>query len=89
MGPETGGVVRIPPGTFEVAEPLIIGKSDVTIEDVTVVGNLFAGLRPKALTVTGRPSPAVLFSGNILADAEHDCSKLDKSLVNNNLGLEK
>jgi len=30
--PEAGGIVRIPPGTFEIAEPLIIGKSDVTIE---------------------------------------------------------
>lgn len=152
--PEAGGVVRIPPGTFEIAEPLIIGKSDVTIEGcgtaahiknintegksalilqhpdggenrnaelwrirlanlritgneksghgiearrineifiegVTVVGNLFAGLRPKALTVKGKPSEAVLFCGNMLADAEHDCDKLDKSLVNNNLGLDK
>ncbi|MBN2272282.1 MAG: right-handed parallel beta-helix repeat-containing protein [Sedimentisphaerales bacterium] len=58
-------------------------------KDVTVVGNLFAGLRPKAVSVKGKPSEAVLFSGNILTDAEHDCSKLDKSLVNNNLGLEK
>ena len=30
--PESGGVVRIPPGTFEIAEPLVVGKSDVTIE---------------------------------------------------------
>jgi len=57
--------------------------------DVSVVGNLFAGLRPKAVTVKGKPSESILFSGNLLTDAEADCDKLDKSLVNNNLGLKK
>lgn len=56
--------------------------------DVAVVGNLFSGLRPKAVTVKGKPSESILFSGNLLTDAEADCDKLDKSLVNNNLGLE-
>lgn len=30
--PEDGGVVRLPPGTFEISEPLKISKSDVLIE---------------------------------------------------------
>ena len=55
--------------------------------DVTVVGNLFASLRPKALTVKGKSSESVLFSANVLVDAETDCDKLGKSLVSNNLGL--
>ena len=32
--PEEGGVVRIPPGVFEIYEPLIINKPDVQIEGV-------------------------------------------------------
>ena len=42
-----------------------------------------------ALCRGGKPSQALLFSGNVLADAESECGKLDKSLVDNNLGLEK
>jgi len=30
--PKEGGVVRIPPGTFEIKKPLIVSKSDVTIQ---------------------------------------------------------
>lgn len=30
--PAEGGLVRIPPGTFEITEPLIVGKGDVAIE---------------------------------------------------------
>jgi len=58
-------------------------------KDVTVVGNLFSGLHPKAVTVKGKPSESILFSGNLLTDAEADCDKLDKSLVTNNLGFGK
>ncbi|MHC4536395.1 MAG: hypothetical protein ACYS6K_20790, partial [Planctomycetota bacterium] len=30
--PDEGGVVRLPPGTFEISEPLKVTKSDVLIE---------------------------------------------------------
>ena len=31
---DDGGIVRLPPGVFEISEPLIVGKPDVTIEGV-------------------------------------------------------
>jgi len=58
-------------------------------KDVTVVGNLFSSVRPKALLVQGRPGESVLFCDNVLVDAEADAAKLDKSLVDNKLGLSK
>jgi hypothetical protein len=54
-----------------------------------IVGNLFSGVRPKALLVRGQPGESVLFCDNVLVDAESDAGKLDKSLVDNNLGLSK
>jgi hypothetical protein len=30
--PETGGVVRLPPGEFEISQPLVIGRSDVLLQ---------------------------------------------------------
>jgi parallel beta-helix repeat protein len=54
-------------------------------QDVTVVGNLFSGLRPRAVTVTGQPSRYILFSDNVLADVDSDHDKLKDSMVTNNL----
>ncbi len=53
--------------------------------DVTVVGNLFSSVRPKALTIEGKPSKRVLFADNVLTDVASDHNKLDTSLVKNNL----
>ncbi len=53
--------------------------------DVTVVGNLFSSVRPKALTIKGKPSKRVLFSDNVLVDVSSDHKKLDASLVKDNL----
>jgi len=53
--------------------------------DVTVVGNLFSSVRPKALTIKGQPSKRVLFSDNVLVDVSSDHKKLDSSLVKDNL----
>ena len=53
--------------------------------DVTVVGNLFSSVRPKALTVKGRPSKGVLFSDNVLVDVTSDHKKLRASIVKDNL----
>jgi hypothetical protein len=53
--------------------------------DVAVVGNLFSSVRPKALTIKGKPSTRVLFADNVLADVASDHKKLGASLVEGNL----
>ncbi|HUU18580.1 MAG TPA: right-handed parallel beta-helix repeat-containing protein [Sedimentisphaerales bacterium] len=53
--------------------------------NVTVVGNLFSSVRPKALRVEGQTSESVLFADNVLVDVDSDHGKLDKSLVRDNL----
>ncbi|MEJ2702912.1 MAG: right-handed parallel beta-helix repeat-containing protein [Sedimentisphaerales bacterium] len=55
---------------------------------IAVSGNLFSGLRPKALTVKGEPSRHILFSDNVLIDAPSDHKKLEDSVVKNNLSEE-
>jgi hypothetical protein len=63
---------------------IIVGTSDVAI-----TGNVFSGVRPKALAVEGEPSRRVVFSNNVLTDVESDHTKLDNSsLVNDNLESE-
>jgi hypothetical protein len=53
--------------------------------NITVVGNLFSSVRPKALTIKGAPSKCVLFTDNVLVDVESDHRKLGTSLVKDNL----
>ncbi|MCH7558847.1 MAG: right-handed parallel beta-helix repeat-containing protein [Planctomycetes bacterium] len=57
--------------------------------DVTVVGNLFSSVRPKALTIEGKPSKRVLFADNVLTDVASDHNKLNASLVKDNLETAK
>jgi len=52
---------------------------------IAVTGNLFSGLRPKALTVEGPASKNVLFTDNVLVDTAGDHKKLEASLVKDNL----
>lgn len=52
---------------------------------VSVTGNLFSGLRPKALSLEGPASKHVLFSDNVLVDTAGDQSKLESSIVKDNL----
>jgi len=52
---------------------------------IAVTGNLFSGLRPKALTVEGPASKNVLFTDNVLVDTTGDHKKLEASLVKDNL----
>ncbi len=60
---------------------IIVGTSDVAI-----TGNVFSGVKPKALAVEGQASRRVVFSNNVLTDVESDHTKLDNSsLVNDNL----
>ena len=54
--------------------------------DVAICGNVFSGVRPKALTLEGEPSKRVVFANNVLTDVESEHTKLDdSSLVNDNL----
>ena len=53
--------------------------------DVSVVGNLFSGVRPKALTAKGQASKRILFADNVLTDVVSDHKRLDASLVTSNL----
>jgi hypothetical protein len=55
---------------------------------ITVTGNLFSGLRPKALSLEGPASKHVLFSDNVLVDTTGDYKKLEASLVKDNLEQE-
>jgi parallel beta-helix repeat protein len=57
--------------------------------DVTVVGNLFSSVRPKALRVEGQTSESVLFADNVLVDVNSDHRKLSTSLVKDNLEAER
>jgi len=52
---------------------------------VALTGNLFSGLRPKALSLEGPASKHVLFSDNVLVDTSGDQKKLEASLVKDNL----
>jgi hypothetical protein len=53
--------------------------------DITVVGNLFSSVRPKALAIIGKTSNKVLFTDNVLVDVASDHEKLEASLVEDNL----
>ena len=53
--------------------------------DISIVGNLFSSVRPKALVLKGEPSERVNFSGNVVTDAQSDQKNLKNSIVDNNL----
>jgi hypothetical protein len=53
--------------------------------DVAVSGNLFSGLRPKAVDASGEPSRRILFSNNVLTDAPSDHRRLTESVVTGNV----
>jgi len=53
--------------------------------DICVVGNMISSVRPKALTLKGKPSERINFSGNVITDAQSDQKKLKNSIVENNL----
>ena len=55
---------------------------------VAVSGNLFSGLRPKAISVEGEPSRHILFTDNLVIDGTSDHKKLEASLASDNLGVE-
>ena len=53
--------------------------------DICVVGNLMSSVSPKALELKGKPSERVVFSGNVITDAQSDQENLKNSIVENNL----
>jgi hypothetical protein len=55
--------------------------------EIAVVGNLFSGVRPKALAAEGEPSRCIPFCDNVLVDSPSDDEKLETSSVENNLPL--
>jgi len=54
---------------------------------IAVSGNLFSGLRPKAITLEGEPSKHILFTDNLVIDGVSDHLKLEASLASDNLGI--
>lgn len=65
-----------------------IAASGLTLEgtsDIAVSGNLFSGVTPRAVAVTGAPTRRVLFSGNVLTEVASDQGKLSESVVGGNL----
>ena len=56
---------------------------------VTVVGNLFSSVRPKALTTKGEQSKHILFSDNALVDVDSEHWRLGSSIVKDNLGARR
>jgi hypothetical protein len=55
---------------------------------IAVSGNLFSGLRPKAISLEGDPTKHVLFTDNLVIDATSDHKKLEASWARDNLGVE-
>lgn len=58
-------------------------------QDITVTGNLFAGLSTQALSLGDIKSKRIVISNNVITDLDHDTQELEKalehSLVANNL----
>jgi hypothetical protein len=63
--PAEGGVVRLPPGKFEIAEPLVISKSDVHLEG--------SGSSTQIVNTNADGKPAL-----IVAHPEFDAGKPDR-----------
>lgn len=53
--------------------------------DVTVSGNLFSSVLPKAIEVRGEPSKRVAVTGNVLSEVTSDHDKLVGSIIENNV----
>ena len=69
-------------------EPNDIASSGIVLNgtsDVTVSGNGFSGVRPKAISADGEPSRRVLFSNNVVTATACSLEKLRDSRVSDNL----
>lgn len=79
-----GGKFKRADDDREAAGMIIEGTSNLAI-----TGNLFSGLRPKGFSAEGETSERVLFTNNIFADTGSEESKLEESMVNNNLTTDR
>lgn len=77
------GQVRRGTGDLNAAGLVLEGTSDVAI-----AGNLFAAVKPKALELRDPPARRVVFSGNVVTDADSDHAQLRDSVVETNLAPE-
>jgi hypothetical protein len=67
-----------------------LAAAGITLEgtsNVTVSGNLFSSVEPKAVALKGKPSRGILFANNVLVDVASDHTQLQKSSIGNNLTL--
>lgn len=65
--PESGGVVRLPPGTFEITEPLVLSSGDVLLQG--------SGTATHIVNKNEQGKPALL-----VRHPEHDPAKRNKKL---------
>ena len=49
--------------------------------DLTIAGNLFSSVRPKAVELTDNPTQRVVFAANVLADVSSDHGRLQDSVI--------
>ena len=56
--------------------------------DVTVSGNVFSGVRPKALELRGDTVRRIVFTGNVLTDVESDHDQASDSVIADNITSE-
>jgi hypothetical protein len=75
-----GGAFKRGTEDLDASGITLIGTSDVAVS-----GNVFSGVRPKALAIEGTPSRRVLFSNNVLTNTAGDQAKLRDSRVGENL----
>jgi hypothetical protein len=74
------GAVKRDPKDLEASGIVLSGTSDLAVS-----GNVFAGVTPKALVISGNPSRRVLFSNNVLTSTAGDQAKLVDSRIAENL----
>lgn len=67
-----------------------LAAAGLTLEgtsNVTISGNLFADVKPKAVSAEGEPSRGILFADNVLVNVESDHAQLKDSRVDGNLSV--
>lgn len=65
-----------------------LAASGITLNgtsDIVVSGNIFSGVKPKAMAVEGDPTRRVLFSNNVLTNTAGEQEKLKDSTIGGNL----
>ena len=65
-----------------------LAAAGLTLEgtsDVTITGNVFASVKPKAIELKGKPSTRIVVSGNVFTDAASDHLELKESKIRGNL----